>query len=153
MIIEKLGKVETAEIRDLESLKKITTSSGVYMMIYMENGRPKNFSRLNGIDRDGILCIGKAKNLNKRIMEFQRDILVQGLGKHYHSEGWNFRKYFRDNPNPNTLKLKVENIKVFWKKLGNEEKANNFETELIQDYVMLYQDKPPLNISIKRKRS
>lgn len=122
-------------------------------MIYVEHGRPKNFPRLNGIDTNGILCIGKAKNLQRRIMEFQRDILAEGLRKHYHSEGWNFRKYFRDNRNPNALRLKVENIRVLWKELGSEEIANNFETELIQDYVMTYQDKPPLNISIKRRRS
>jgi hypothetical protein len=114
---------------------------------------PKNFPRLNGIDLNGILCIGKATNLQRRILEFQRDILVEGLRKHYHSESWNFRKYFRDNHNPNALKLEVRNIRVLWKELGSEEIANNFETELIQDYAMMYQDKPPLNISIKRKRS
>ena len=118
----------------------------------MENGKPKNFSRLNGIDMDGILCIGKAVNLNRRIREFQRDILVEGLGKHYHSEGWNFRKYFRDNSNANALKLKIENIKVVWKKLSNKDEADVLETKLIQEYVMTYQDKPQLNISIKRQR-
>lgn len=152
MIIEELDKLETAEITDLESLKKITKSSGVYVMIYMENGRPKPFSRLNGIDENGILCIGKAKNLNRRIRQFHRDVLFKGRGRHGHSEARNFRIYFRDNAKPNALKLKIDNIKVCWKKLGNEE-ADDFETELIQDYVMTYQDKPPLNISIKRKRS
>jgi len=152
MITEKLGEVETAEILDSESLKRIEKSPGVYVMIYMENGKPKNFSRLNGIDLDGILCIGKATNLNRRIREFHRDILVEGLGKHYHSEGWNFRKYFRENPNASALKLKIENIKVVWKNLSSTEEADVLETKLIQEYVMTYQDKPPLNISIKRKR-
>lgn len=153
MIIEKLGEVEVAKILDSESLKKIKKSSGVYVMIYMENGKPKSFLRLNGTDEEGILCIGKAKNLNRRIREFQRDILVKGLGKHYHSEGWNFRKYFRDNPKPNALKLKIEKIKVVWKELSNNKEADCWETTLIQEYVTTYQDKPPLNISIKRKRS
>jgi hypothetical protein len=154
-IIEKLGEIKVAKILDSKSLKGIKKVSGVYVMIYMKNGKPENFSRLNGIDPEGILCIGKAANLNRRIREFQRDVLVKGLGKHYHSEGWNFRKYFRDNPNPNALKLKIENIKVVWKELSNknEAEANALETKLLQEYVMRYQDKPPLNISIKRKRS
>ena len=154
MLIEKfIHEAKTTEIGDLEALKKITPGSGVYMMIYWENGKPRDFSRLNGIDVNGILCVGKSVNLNKRITDFRRDILIEGLGKHYHSEGWNFRAYFRDNQNPNAIKLKVENTKVLWKELESEREANDFETELIQDYVRTFQDKPPLNISIKRKRS
>lgn len=125
----------------------------MYVLVYIENGRPKVFPRLNGKeDTHGILLIGTSKNLNNRIRSFQRDILTEGLNKHGHSEGWNFRRYFRDNEYPNTIKLNAKNIRVYWKELGSEEEADSFETDLIQDYVMEYQDKPPLNISIKRQR-
>jgi len=150
--MQKLGKAKSAKILDFESLKEIDKKPGVYVITYVEMGKPKNFTRLNGIDSEGILCIGRAINLNRRIREFQKDIMAEGLKEKYHSEGWNFRAYFRDNPNPNTIKLKVENVMVHWIYMKDEQEADNFETELIQQYVTRFQDKPPLNISIKRKR-
>ncbi len=150
---EILINYETAEIADLESLKKIPRSSGVYVLIYIENGKPKCFPRLNGKeDSDGILCIGKAVNLNRRIRQFHRDVFDESLYRNSHSEGWNFRRYFRDNHFPDTIKLNAKNIRVYWTELSSAKEADNRETKCIQYYVMEYQDKPPLNIGIKRQR-
>lgn len=124
---------------------------GVYILTYIENGKPKTFSRLNGADNEGILLIGKTVNLRSRVGDFFRDIMSEGLRDKYHSEGWNFRAYFRDNPNPHVIKLKPTNIRVNWKITESGKEASEFETQLIQDYVMTFQDKPPLNISIKRR--
>jgi len=150
MIIEKLGsKRRCVKIGDY---KKMPNKPGVYVLTYIENGKPKTFSRLNGIDSEGILLIGKTVNLTRRVREFYKDILSEGLKEKYHSEGWNFRAYFRDNPNPQAIKLNPENVWVHWMLMENEREAYEFETQLIQDYVMTFQDKPPLNISIKRQR-
>jgi len=150
MIIEKLGnKRECVLIHDY---KRISEEPGVYVLTYVENGKSKAFTRLNGIDHEGILLIGKAVNLRRRVGEFYKDILSEGLKEKYHSEGWNFRAYFRDNPNPHAIELKVKNIQVHWVLMESEKEAYQFETQLIQDYVMKFQDKPPLNISIKRQR-
>lgn len=151
MIINKLGEAESAKFSNLQ-VRHIEEKPGVYIVRYLEGGLPKHFTRLNGIDEEGILCIGKSVNLRRRIREFVKDIATKGLPEKYHSEGWNFRKYFRDNPNPKAFKPKIENMEVIWKALSSEDEADNLETELIQDYVMTFQDKPPLNISIKRKR-
>ncbi len=153
MILEKLGEYATAKIADLEALKKIPMCSGVYVMVYVEDGQPKCFPRLNGkSDMEGILCIGKAVNLNRRIGDFYRDIFDETLYRHSHSEGWNFRRYFRDNDFPQTIKLNAKNIRVCWRALKSEKDADKLETECIQHYIMQYQDKPPLNISVKRQR-
>lgn len=77
MIIEKLGnKRECVLIRDY---KRISKESGVYLLTYVENGKPKVFTRLNGTDHEGILLIGKAVNLRRRVGEFYKDILSEGL--------------------------------------------------------------------------
>lgn len=105
MLLEKLGKHVTAEIADLETLKKITTGSGVYVMVYKENGKPKCFPRLNGKeDKEGILLIGTTVNLKRRIRDVYRDVFDETLFRHSHSEGWNFRRYFQDNDFPETIK-------------------------------------------------
>lgn len=152
MITNKLGDAKSSKLSNPESLDYINEKPGVYVIRYLEGNTPKHFTRLNGIDEEGILCIGKSKNLRKRIWQFLKDITTAGLSIKYHSEGWNFRKYFRDNPNPKAIRLEIENMEVIWKTSDSEDEAEELETELIQDYVMTFQDKPPLNISIKRKR-
>jgi len=152
-MFEKIGECNSTEITDLGALKKISTCPGVYFMSYIENHEPKPFPRLNGkTDDEGILCIGKAKNLRRRIQQFRRDVLDTSPFRNCHSEGWNYRKYFRDNDYPDTIKLDVKNVWVTWTELDNEKDADKLETECIQHYIMQYQDKPPLNISIKRQR-
>ena len=126
----------------------IDEKPGIYVIRYLENESPKNFTRLTGTDKEGILCIGKSKNLRKRITQYN-DINAKGLTKKYHSEGWNFRKYFRDNGNPDAIRLIIENIEVRWKALDSIKDADRLETDIIQDYVMMLQDKPPLNIRLK----
>lgn len=153
MTLEKLGQYTTTEIANLEALKKITKGSGVYVMVYIENGAPRCFPRLNGKDdKEGILCIGKAVNLKRRIRQFHRDVFDPTLYRNGHSEGWNFRKYFRENYYADTIKLDAKNIWACWKELSNGKDADRLETECIQQYIMQFQDKPPLNISIKRQR-
>ena len=151
LIIKKLGDSESAKFPSLQ-VRHIDEKPGAYIIRYLEGSSPKHFTRLNGIDEEGILCIGKSNNLRRRIREFLKDIATEGLKEKYHSEGWNFRKYFRDNPNPKAIKPEIENMEVFWKAMNSEAEADELETILIQDYVMTFQDKPPLNISIKRKR-
>lgn len=150
MIMQAFGnKREHLNILDYKRMPK---KCGVYVLVYVENGKPKAFTRLNGTDDEGILLIGKAVNLRRRVREFYKDILSEGLKEKYHSEGWNFRAYFRNNQNPNAMKLKLENIWVYWVVMENEKQAYQFETQLIQNYVTNFQDKPPLNINIKRQR-
>jgi hypothetical protein len=152
-MLEKLGKYSTAELTDLKALNEICTGPGVYFMIYVENDKHTYFPRLNGkIDKEGILLIGTSTNLKRRIRDFYRDVFDETLNRNSHSEGWNLRKYFRDNHFPGTIKLNAKNIRVCWKELKNKEDAEKFETECIQHYIMQYQDKPPLNINIKRQR-
>ncbi len=148
-MIEALGNLRGyANICDY---RRIPNKPGVYILVYIEDGKTKAFTRLNGIDYEGILAIGKSVRLGNRIREFYKDILSEGLKEKYHSEGWNFRAYFRDNPKSNAVRLKPENVWAYWTLRESEKKANEFETQLIQHYVMNFQDKPPLNISIKRQ--
>jgi hypothetical protein len=131
--------------------EKIPNVPGAYIIIYSKNGVPQHLNRLNGVDEEGIFCIGKTKNLAGRIIQFVSDILTEGLKVNVHSEGWNFRRYFRDNPK-GKIKPRFEDLEIYWKILESESAALKFETRLIQSYVMNFQDKPPLNISIKRER-
>lgn len=131
---------------------KVPDRSGVYIIrAVRKTGIPIHLRRLNGTDVAGILCIGKSKDVRRRIRQFVMDIRTPGLDAAYHSEGWNFRAYFRDNRKRGIIKLAEKNLEATWKVARRDCDANYLETQLLQAYVMKYQDKPPLNISIKRE--
>jgi len=133
------------------SSDKVPDTSGVYIIgAVTRTGRPIPLRRLNGIDAAGILCIGKSKDVRRRIREFVADIRTPRLGTAYHSAGWNFCAYFRDNPRRDIIRLAEENLEATWKTTARDRHADHLETQLLQAYVKKYQDKPPLNISIKR---
>jgi hypothetical protein len=50
-------------------------------------------------------------NLRNRIDFFWKEINPECYKSAYHSEGWSFMLFFHDNPNPDAIKLKIENIK------------------------------------------
>ena len=132
--------------------KLIERTPGIYVVRCLKGNRPRKFRRLNGTDKQGILCIGKSVNLRNRIRAFYNDIHKNGLEVKYHSEGWNYRKYFRDSHNPSKLKISPIDMEFLWKNVRTGKTADDTETRLIQEYVVKFQDKPPLNISIKRQR-
>lgn len=137
---------------DSISFRKVPDRPGVYVIrAVRRTGRPIHLRRLNGTDVGGILCIGMSKDVRRRIRDFVRDVRRPGLDVPSHSEGWNFRRYFRDNQKRGIIKLTQENLEATWKVTGTNRYAQNLETQLLQAYVMKYQDKPPLNISIKRE--
>src|SRR5437870_4178758 len=105
-VVTRLQPSGSVRFGDLRSTV-IDAGPGVYVVRYLEKRRPKRLARLGGIDKQGILCIGKAGNLRERILNFFRDIQFQDLHIHYHSEGWNWRRYFRDNPHPKALRLPI----------------------------------------------
>ncbi|MEM0348639.1 MAG: hypothetical protein QW318_06985 [Candidatus Caldarchaeum sp.] len=45
---------------------------GVYVVRWVENGKPRETPRFNGIDKNGIIYIGRSKNLKSRIRQFWR---------------------------------------------------------------------------------
>jgi hypothetical protein len=107
--------------------------------------------RLNGVDSEGILYIGKSKNMRTRIRAFVSDIRKGDLDPWYHSAGWNFREYFLRNRSWGIIKLTEENLEASWKMTARVSAASRLENQLLQAYVMRFQDKPPLNISINRE--
>jgi hypothetical protein len=155
MIIEMLGRYESRKFSDIKSKKDIDRKYGrfgIYVVRILKGNLPRHFRRLNGVvDKEGILCIGKSNNLRNRIWQFHQDVNSPGVEDKYHSEGRTFRMYFRYDPeNPKKLGLDAKDMEIIWKTLDNKEQAEKWETELIDKYLKTFQDKPPLNISIKR---
>jgi len=140
-LFKQFDKSCSLNINDIK--QKIPKTAGVYVIT-----AEQPFERLAGKDRRGILYIGEGQNLRTRIEQFIKDIEEKGVNRKRHSAGRTYRIYFRDNKDAK-LKLNPVNFKVHWKSTKH---FDTQETRLIKEYVKTFQDKPPLNISIKRKK-
>jgi len=52
-----------------EARNRLPRSPGVYIIGWCRNGEPVRIGRLRGEDRKGILYIGSAKNLRRRVRQ------------------------------------------------------------------------------------
>jgi len=62
-------KITWHKIKDLtdEEIKKIPKNLGIYFVRWSKNGCSVPINRITGIDRKGILYIGRSKNIRRRI--------------------------------------------------------------------------------------
>src|SRR5438876_46242 len=72
---EDIIKSMAVEWSEWESLDHLPDhrGHGVYRIRLCESGKVISIQRFLGCDNEGILCIGKSKNLKKRLEQFRRD--------------------------------------------------------------------------------
>lgn len=111
--------------------------AGVYRIRAWKAGEPLKIPRLNGIDREGILHIGKSHNLFQRLKSVQRAVI---LGKRpAHFAGVQFMKWRFNEVIP------VEDLRFDSIGTRSEADARKLETELHQLYRKKFLDRPPLD--------
>jgi len=57
------------------NLSDVRSAAGIYEMRWAVNGKPQSIDRANGVDRSGLLYIGKATNLKNRLRALYRGIV------------------------------------------------------------------------------
>ena len=125
-----------------QDFTQIPTTSGVYEIGASINGQPQPINRAKGVDKNGLLYIGKAVSIRKRIRNFWRHVLTEG-NQHTAAETYIFYQF-------NTKFLK-ESLQVRWLVLPKGMQSD-FEKKLIEEYLEQYLDSPPLNIRIHRPK-
>lgn len=112
--------------------------------IYWIQLKDKSIDRFLGKDKEGILAIGKTKNLRDRIEEFYK---AKDNGN-LHSEGrtlFLIKEEFEH-------KFRNQSIYYFYKKVGERELERR-ESEEIKKYVETFGEVPPLNSAIPKKEN
>jgi len=123
-----------------EKLDGIPPFSGVYEIRWAIEGRPRPIARVDGVDENGLLYIGKAENLRSRIKAFWRYIRSE---KGQHTAGYTYVFYDYEK------KFRPDQLEVRWMTVPEDE-MDKEETRLLDEYINKYLDRPPLNLSIKR---
>ncbi len=123
---------------------------GVYLIRWVKEGRPVPIPRILDVDRKGILYIGSAKNLRRRLRRLVRALDVEGLEKpsnrRKHTAALTYR-FFGLNEH---ICLKLGEMEAAWVYFESVEKARNQEIAAIRHYTEKYGEAPPLNRQIAR---
>jgi hypothetical protein len=121
----------------------IPPEPGVYEIGWAIGEKSQSIYRANGMDNIGLLYIGvSVASLRNRIKIFCRSIKYGSRG---HTAG---RTYFTYDYG---RKFRPEQLHVRWATLFKWQ-CEETESKLLNEYVTMFLDKPPLNISIKRAK-
>ena len=137
--------------KELERIdfRPIPTSKGVYQIRCAVNGRPIIIPRAGGCDENGILYIGKTESkqgLRHRIRLFWKGV---------HEKGETLEELSVPHTGANTYviysfsrKFPIDSLEVRWAVVDN---PSEVERRLLEEYARKYLDKPPLNLTIRRR--
>lgn len=118
--------------------KNIPEVGGVYHIYCYKGKKPITINRVLGIDKQGILYIGKSDNLRERLRMLWR-VLNPNLKATAHTFG---TKY-----NGNNKLKKVFPLKTLSVSFKTTSEPKNLETKLLNQYFDKFGEVPPMNSS------
>jgi len=124
-----------------EASNRLPRSPGVYTIRWCRNGEPVRIGRLRGEDRKGILYIGSAKNLRKRVRQLLRSLSSGGTG---HTMA---RSYFCFSLNE---VIGINEMEITWIELDDSDEARRQEQLALRYYGERFGELPPLNQQVLR---
>jgi predicted GIY-YIG superfamily endonuclease len=116
-------------------------SSGVYFVRWSKNGAAVPIQRLSGVDDKGILYIGSAKKLKRRVRELWNGINGK-VEQHTIGKTIIFCKISEI--------MKLNEYDIAWEELKPHKSAIGQEWAAFKSYAERYKEPPPLNLSIRR---
>ncbi len=102
-------------------------------------------SRFLGEDKNGILSIGKSKNIKQRLKQFYKGFTE----KKYHSEGKTL--FIIAQKHPSWMKLHINHLEYSYCLTKTDEQAIEYEELEIKKYFNKFGEVPPLNSIIPKK--
>lgn len=138
-------KIKLHRLRDLAANKFKDTPKvpGVYFVRWSRNGNPVSILRLGGSDHKGILYIGKAKNLRKRVRRLWKGINQQESKRHTFAKTMIFCNVSKI--------IDLDEYGISWDELRTPKDAVEQEWAALKYYANKYKEPPPLNLFIGRE--
>jgi len=137
-------EIKWFRLEDLATKKfyVVPNNPGIYFIRWSRNGRVVPIFRLKGCDNKGILYIGSAKKLRKRVHELWRGINGK-VEDHTIGKTVIFCKIFEV--------MKLNEFEISWEELETHQSAVGQEWTAIALYAEKYKEPPPLNLGIRRE--
>jgi len=128
----------------LKSLKLVPQEPGVYIIRWTKNDKPVSIPRILGVDEKGILYIGSANDLRKRLRKLIRGLKRPSPKMHTASLSYYF---FRLHEH-----IKIHELEVSWVIFKDRREAEEQEWIALRYYADKYGEAPPLNRALGRKK-
>lgn len=135
---KKSQHMKTISLAENNFWKQIPESGGVYFIYSYNNNTPIKLNRVLGIDKEGVLYIGKSDNLRERLRMLWR-VLNRKLKATAHTFG---TKYNNNKKLEEAFPLKSLYISF---RITTNPKI--LESELLDKYFSKYGEVPPFNSS------
>lgn len=137
-------EIKWYKLKDLavKKFNNIRNVSGIYFVRWSRNGKPVSIPRLGGLDHKGILYIGSAKKLRRRVRELWKGINGQ-VEAHTVGKTIIFCKISEI--------VNMDDYEISWEELSTHENAVGQEWAAIALYAEKYKEPPPLNLGIRRE--
>lgn len=137
-------EIEWYKLKDLavKKFNNIHNVPGVYFVRRSKNGKPISIPRLGGVDHKGILYIGSAKKLRRRVRELWKGINGQ-VEAHTIGKTIIFCKISEI--------VNLDEYEISWEELKTHENAVGQEWTAIKSYADKHKEPPPLNLAIRRE--
>jgi len=136
-------EIEWYKLEDLAIRKFRDTPNkpGIYFIRWSRNGKPVPIYR-RGLDDNGILYIGSAKKLRRRVRELWKGI-NRNVEAHTIGKTIIFCKIFE--------LVNLDEFEISWEELKTHENAVGQEWTAVALYAEKYKEPPPLNLGIHRE--
>jgi len=131
----KLQELAVKEFNDLQNIP------GIYFVRWSKNGKPEPVPRLRGVDKQGLLYIGRAKKLKMRVKQLWNGI--NRKGRHTIGKTIIFSKIFE--------LICLDEFEIAWKETESHEEAIGQEWTAIHEYSKKHKEPPPLNLSLRNE--
>jgi len=137
-------EIQWYKLKDLavKNFNNIRNVSGIYFVRWSRNGKPVSIPRLGGVDHKGILYIGSAVKLRRRVRELWKGINGQ-VEAHTIGKTIIFCKIFEI--------VNLDEYEISWEELETHGNAVGQEWAAIKSYADKYKEPPPLNLGIRRE--
>ena len=130
--------MKTKKLLNREKIADLPENPGVYRIYAYSNEEPIEINRFANKDKQGLLYIGRTKNLKARLNNF---LLSSDTNKrtHNHSGALKYR-------NNHIIREALKNHTICFEYFElDEDVIKNKETELLNQYSSLFGEYPPLN--------
>jgi len=137
-------EIKWYRLKDLVDKKfnDVPNLSGIYFVRWSKNGKPISIPRLRGLDEKGVLYIGSAKYLKRRVRELWKGI-NKNVEAHTIGKTIIFCKIFEI--------ISLDEYEISWEELKSHENAQGQEWAALKLYVDKYREPPPFNLGIRRE--
>jgi hypothetical protein len=137
-------EIKWHKLRDLavKDFNDVHNVSGIYFVRWSKNGESTSIPRLRGVDHQGILYVGSAVKMRRRIRELWKGINGEAEA---HTVGKTiiFCKVFEI--------ISPNEYEIAWEELKTREDAIGQESASIGLYAERYKEPPPLNLQLRRE--